>query len=249
MSLDTRGVSDVLAFTLLFGIMLTSVGLIAVAGFDAVETMSDAEQVDSAEASMVELADQLTGIADHEAPVRAAELRASGATVAVVDGPTLTVTIANDTGVMWQDDIDLGGVEYRLGETTVTVAGGAVVRQVDEHATIVREPPVLVVDDRVRLNLLRIQPLDRSSRTASETRLQVRSYHDRSRLLVPTNRSALDDVTSITVAVDGAGPIADAYDQYFATTAAWSADGDGWRLDGIDDAIVRLSYVRVQFLA
>lgn len=246
----TRGVSDVLAFTLLFGIIITSVGLISVVGFEAVGSMSDSEQLASAEESMTELADQLTGIADHEAPVRSTELRASGATVSVVSGPRLNVTIENETHAMWAGEFDMGGVEYRLDDRTITVVGGAVFRNDGEQAVMLRDPPFLTVDNRTRLNLLRIEPADDAITSATSTRLQLRSYHDRSRLVAPNDRDALDEVETIEIEVVSDDDIADAWRDYLDDASAWTAsDSDSWRLEDVDDAVVRLTRTEIQFLS
>lgn len=247
---DDRAVSDVLAFVLLFGVVVVSVGLIGVVGFDTVGSMSDAEQLDSAEASITELADQLTGIADHEAPVRSTELRASGATVEVIDGPTLSVAIENETDTVWANDIELGGVAYTLGDTRVAVVGGAVVRVDGDHAVMLRDPPLLALDDRARLNLLTTDALDHASTTAA-SRVQVRSYHARSQLLAPTDRDALDAVEAVSIEIEGDDPIAAAWDAHLEADPdwEWDDDGDSWRLDDLDDAIVRLTHTEVQFLS
>ena len=246
---DDRAVSDVLAFVLIFGVMVTSVGLIAVVGFDAVEGMSDGEQLQSAEVSMAELADQMTGIADHEAPVRSTEFRMRGATTRVIDSPTLNVTITSEGGDEWNASISLGGVAYELGDSTIAVVGGSVVRVDGTHAVMLREPPFMHVDDRARLNLIQVRMLRTSGAITTDSTVQLRSHHDRTRLITPDNRSQLRDVVAIHIDVVGDDPIAEVWDGYFDDHPAWSDGPDGWVADDLDNgAIVRLTWVDVQFI-
>lgn len=244
---DERAVSDVLAFSLIFGVMIVSVGLIGMVGFDAIGGMSEQERLSSAEVSMTELADQLSGIADHEAPVRSTELRASGAEIELIDGPTLTVTVnASDRTVT--ETIDLGGVAYRTGDSAIVVVGGAVIRTEGDTGILLRAPPMLTLDDRARINVISASPRFGEDRHHSGVTLQLRTHHQRTSLVTPGANVSPAAIDRVHVAIEGDGPVADAYRAYF--DAEWPTDPDGgWALTDLDaGAFVRISHVELQLI-
>lgn len=225
---DDRALSDVLAFVLIFAVMIASVGLIGAVGFDTVGEVRDSEQLSSAELSMAELSDQLTGIADHESPVRSSELRVGGATVAVTEGVTLTITVSGEGPTTWNETVELGALEYQLGDTTIATVGGAVIRIDDGHGYMLEEPPFLVTEELARLNLLSVGALRDTTSITTEQPIQIQSHHQHTQLLEPSNRSYLYDIETIEIEVEGDGPMVDAWERYFSSHEHWGEDGDGW---------------------
>ena len=63
-----RAVSDTLAFTLVFAIIITSVGFTGLDGVDAVESIRDGAQANTAEQSMNGYAAGVARIRDDRAP-------------------------------------------------------------------------------------------------------------------------------------------------------------------------------------
>lgn len=253
-----RALSDVLAFGLIFAVMVASVGLIGAVGFDTVTDVSEGEQLRSAELSMAEVGAQLAGIADHEAPVRSSELRVGGATVEVTDALTMTVSVSgSDNVTTWNETIELGAITYRLGDTTISVVGGAVVRLDDGNAVMLEEPPFLVTEETARLNLITVEPLRDPPSVSTEELIQLQSHHQRTRLLEPTNRSYLYDVETIEIELEGDGSLVEAWDAYFEAHPEWYETETGWGAPSADDGqqaafedgvIVRLSHVGIQFI-
>ncbi len=247
---DNRGVSDLLGFVMIFGIMIVSVGLIAVVGFGTVGSVGEGEQLASAEVSMTELADQMAGIADHEAPVRSTEARIHGATIRMINGPTMTIEANRTVGDDWNDTVELGGVEYRLGDRAITVAGGSVIRTDGDSSVMLREPPFFGGNDRLRLNLLRVEEMAIDAPLQASSTVQIRTHHHRTQLLEPTNRSHLTDVESLSIEIGGDDPVAAAWRSYLESSESWTADGHNrWTATNIDEGVVlRLTILQVQFI-
>lgn len=248
---DRRGVSDVLAFTLIFGVMITSVGLMSVVGFDAIAGVNEHDQLSSAEGAMTELADQMTGIADHEAPVRSTELRLRGAEVSLIDGPTVRLNVSVTDGPAWNETVDLGGVTYQLGDSEIAVVGGSVIRIDGDHAVVLRDPPFMHIEDRSRLNLLSVRELRSGAADTAVTSVQIRSHHRHTRLVLPENRTRLTDAEHVGLSIEGDGPIADAWERYLERSDAWVWDDEftEYRLTEFEDGVViRMTRIGVQFI-
>ncbi len=250
---DDRGVSDVLAFALIFAVMIASVGIIGAVGFQTVGDISEEEQLRSAELSMAELAQQLSGIADHEAPVRASELRTGGATVSITDDFSMQVTVLDGAGQeLWNGSFDLGTVTYRLDGTTILVAGGAVIRANDGHAVMLEDPPFLVTESAARLNLLRVDPHGDVTSITTAQLVQMQSHHQGTQLLEPFNRSHLYDIDTIQLELDGADAVIEAWNGYLETHDMWDGNSSTnvWESSGFEDGVIlRHSRISIRFIS
>lgn len=250
---DDRGVSDVLAFALIFAVMVASVGIIGVVGFQTVGDVSEEEQLRSAELSMAELSDQLSGIADHEAPVRASELRTGGATVSITDDFSIHVTVQNGANeALWNGSFDLGTVTYRLDDTMIFVAGGAVIRADTGHAVMLEDPPFLVTESAARLNLLRVDPHGDVPSITTAQLVQLQSHHKGTQLLEPFNRSHLYDIHSIQLELDGTDAVIEAWNRYLETHDMWDGNSSTnvWEASGFDHGVIlRHSRISIRFIS
>ncbi|MFP4590709.1 MAG: hypothetical protein ACLFMX_01400 [Halobacteriales archaeon] len=247
MRYDERAVSDLLAFILIFTVMLASVGLIATFGWEAVGDARDQAQLDSAERAIINVNDQLNGIADHEAPARATELRLGGGTLHVADGPNVTVDV-------WENEThnttlirDLGSLEYRMDDRYVEAAGGAVLRGRPDASVMRSDPPFVCDGDSARLNVIRVVP-ETISNIDSTATVQVQSRHARTQLWTPSSWSLRETARNVTVAVNDSRNQA-AWERYFED-AGWS-DGESpgeFRCDPPGDSMrVIVRYTRVEF--
>jgi hypothetical protein len=135
---DTRAVSDVLAFILVFGIVLSSVAFLSTVGLQAMTDYQDNEKIRNAERGMealtVNFNDVLRygGIEKRYGELALREGRAStGAT-----GTKLNISIDGNNisdsrfdGYGAGSTADLGTFAYTLDETRITYEGGGLVRQ------------------------------------------------------------------------------------------------------------------------
>lgn len=209
---DERAVSDLIAFVMIFTVMIASVGVIAVFGWDALGAVRDAEQLDGAEYSFVTLNDQLNGIADHEAPARATEMRLGEATLSVADGPRLTVKVEENATNTTTIEADLGALRFDLGDRHVTTAGGAVFRGDDGGSVMVSDPPMHCGEGGSRINLIELRAEEVSSVDSVAT-VQVQIRHQRTSLRIPSRWDFRNTTRQVTLSVDDA-PNRSAWERY-----------------------------------
>ncbi|OIB57071.1 DUF7289 family protein [Natrialba sp. SSL1] len=173
---DNRGVSEVIAFVLVFGIILSSVALLSMTGFQAMEDYQENEQLQNAERAMDALAENYNDVLQHSAiEERYAELSLREGTVSTgSDGTELTITIERSDGTsdIVKHDFDIGGdstdsfnlgeFAYTTGSDTIAYDGGAVVRESDYGSAVVRHPHLKCSDDRAIISLVTIDADERS---------------------------------------------------------------------------------------
>lgn len=243
-----RGVSDLVAFLLIFVVMIASIGVVSAFGMSALEDARDHEQLDSAQVSMVTLSDQLNGIADHEAPARATELRLGGATLAIDDGPTANVTVTYDDGTNdTVADVVLGDVSYRLDGQRIVVAGGAVFRGGDASGVALTDPPFQCTETQARVNLIAVRA-EGTSVVSTGGVVQLQSRYRFTRLLSPPNRTSLYAADNVTVRLENT-MYPTAWDRYFQD-AGWSGSGGTYVCEGISQgAILRMTRINLRLVS
>lgn len=146
---DDRGVSEVLAFVLVFGIILTSVAILSVTGFQAMDSYQESEQQRNADRAMQTLADNFNDVLRYDGlEERYGELTVRGGTVTVDGdgGPVLEIEDGNgnthlDEFDQFDDSITLGSLTYESGSETISYEGGAVTRETDSGGGLVVSDP------------------------------------------------------------------------------------------------------------
>lgn len=221
--MDDRGVSDLVAFVLIFGVMIASVGAIAVVGWDVIGEVRDTEQMDSAQAAFVTFNDQLNGIADHEAPARATEMRLGEATLAITDGPQISVETWENETVNATVGGTLGAVQFQRDDRHVTAAGGAVFRGDEDGSVMVSEPPLHCYGESARVNLISLTADDVALVDSAAT-VQVQSRHLLTQMRVPSTWSLRETARNVTVTVEDS-PNQAAWERYLVESG-WEATGE-----------------------
>lgn len=226
---DRRGVSDVLAFVLVFGIVISSVVLLSMVGFGAMESYQEGEQLRNAERAMAAFGDTANDVARYdgiesrsgEIAVRAGTLETGGenTTVGISDGADLDETIP------------LGSFVYESGSDTdrVVYEGGAVFRADDGGSALIGEPMIACGDAVAVVTLVQIDAADRSL-LASDTKA------------VAVEKRAVERWTSdegaLTISIEGDSPTADGWRAAFGD--------DEWDCPA-DQAVVTVVTVDVRF--
>ena len=138
---EDRGVSEVIAFILVFAIILGSIGLLYVVGFDSMQSYQENEQLSNAERAMDALADNFNDVARYDGiESRSGELSARGGTVRV-GGESTNITITDGNGDPIEleqsgielEDLELGALRYESGGDTISYEGGGVFRGHEDH--------------------------------------------------------------------------------------------------------------------
>ncbi|ELZ14646.1 hypothetical protein C478_06945 [Natrinema thermotolerans DSM 11552] len=184
---DDRAVSDVLAFILVFAIILGSVALLSTIGFQTMTDYQEGEQVRTADRAMAALADNFNDVLRYDGVTgREGELSLRGGTVRTGTGGTRVNVSIDGTyignGLNTNDggEFDLGRFEYGLDEDTVAYEGGGVVRA-DDGGSVFLERPRMRCDtdhDRAVVSLVAIQnPDDRSVQADGRIGLELTSVN------------------------------------------------------------------------
>lgn len=147
-----RAVSDVIAFVLVFSVIITSVALVYGFGFGAIADLQETEQSHSGERAFQALAVGIEDVQRDRGPNRAMDIDSAGRSLLLHDEPTINVTI--DTGSETEYVTASGALVYGEGQDTeIAYASGAVIRQ-DETGLLTRDPSFRCLDERATISLI-----------------------------------------------------------------------------------------------
>ncbi len=137
---EERGVSEVLGYSLIFGIILVSITALSVVGIDSLRSVRDAEQHNNAHRAFEVLADNTADIYQQGAPSRATEFSVVGATL--FTGNNSTITFLDPSGDPLES-ITITPLVFRGGnDNRIVYEGGAILGTSRNSGRIHREPPM-----------------------------------------------------------------------------------------------------------
>ena len=238
---DDRAVSEVVAFVLVFAIILGSVGILYSTGFQAMDDYQENEQLVNAERAMDALADNFNDVIRYSGiNQRYGELSLRDGTVRSSDsGTKLNITIEKDgenksiadrdkanfsqyytTG----ETLDLGKFAYTSDGDRIAYEGGGLVRGDDseEWSLVRKQPQIMCSDDREAavISLVTISADDRSVQSSSGLGVTM-SVESRSSAVYT------DEVDSVSIAIDeGDTAYDDAWDSILDTEGSWTDTAD-----------------------
>ncbi|MFC4356874.1 hypothetical protein ACFO0N_02800 [Halobium salinum] len=235
---DRRGVSEVLGFVLVFGLVLSSVGIVYVAGQQGLQDARDFERVNNAERAFDVLADNVDDVARDSAPSRATELKLADAGLSVDEPTVVNVTAAHPTTAAksMTTEYEVSPLVYEAdGGSQVVYSNGAVLRSEREGAVVTRQPDLVLDDgdademrtDRAIIPVVATRPArDAGTNVAGSTTVLVRTERATERVFV-TER---DETEPYHLYLNVTTPRTDAWERYLedATPNAddCSVDGD-----------------------
>lgn len=234
-----RGVSEVLGFVLTFSLILLSVSLVYVGGSTAIGNVRQAQQTNSAAASMTSLAESWSHLENGD-PARAGELSLAGGTLSVVNTSTLTVTVTHG-GSASIYEFHPRSLVYESGKTRIRYMGGGVVRVRDAGSIMVRRPSFVCADDVAVVSVVTIDSTG-SGGVGGGGSTVVMARNTGTALLFPTTASTAGSATSVTVSVDAPGEAA--WGRYFNQSTGWTHTASGYRCSA-PRAFVRRTNVSV----
>ncbi|ARS88870.1 DUF7289 family protein [Natrarchaeobaculum aegyptiacum] len=174
-----RGVSEVLAFVMVFGIILASVGLLSMTAFQAMEEYQEFEQVNNAERAMSALAENFDDVVRYDGVEhRYGEIAMqSGSVVTSPNGTTLNIT-ANDRpledehpefeNVTDDGKLTLGTFRYEHGSEEIAYESGGVIRATEfdgEVDSVVREYPPIRYNEETDTAVISLVAIDADERS------------------------------------------------------------------------------------
>ena len=142
-----RGVSEVVAFVLVFAIIIGSVGVLYMTGFQSMTSYQEGEQLRNAERAMSALTENFNDIQRNGAiEERSGELALRDGRVGVsANGTTLGISI-DGTEV---ENVSTGTITYQRGSSIIASEGGGVFRGVDGEPTqsVVLDQPKITCNE------------------------------------------------------------------------------------------------------
>jgi hypothetical protein len=148
---DDRAVSEILGYSLIFGMILVAIAFVSVSGFASLEDARDAEQNNNAERAFDVLANNVEDVYRRGAPSRATELSLGGSQLYVDDEVTLRVTVDDGTGPEYVETTFRPIVFRGRGQTEFVYEAGAVFRDERDGGITVRDLPLRLDGDRLIL--------------------------------------------------------------------------------------------------
>jgi hypothetical protein len=243
---DERAARNMIGFTLTFGIIVVSVGLVATMGYPQIDDLSQNERIDNAEAGMELVASNFRELQEQRATARTNELSLSGGSLTVLDGPTVRVQ-AEDTD--FDQTFAVGGLQYGYEGTTITYESGALFRTYGEdNVAVVEGPTMRCTEERAVVSVSRVVPS--STAKTSGDYVSVTGTTQTQALRFPINRTGPDSMADADdVFVTVTSPRSDAWDRYFDRNGNWTAGPtpDTYRCDGIETMYVRETVISVSF--
>lgn len=162
---DDRAVSEVLAFVLIFGMILTSVTVLSMTGFQAMDDYRQTEQVRNADRAMIALADNFNDVLRYNGiDQRYGELSLREGTVTTGSGGT-TINVSVDGEpignksafpTVENETIELGTFTYEYDSKTIAYEGGGVVRASESGSVVLKEPLLTCRNETAIISLIRI---------------------------------------------------------------------------------------------
>lgn len=133
-----RAVSDLIGFVLIFGMILSTVGVVYVFGVGGLEDARDAERLNNAERAFDVLADNMGDLHKRDAPSRATEMKLADADLRFGSPTTFNVTNVS-SGNYTAKSVD--PIVYSTGgETEIAYVNGGVIRTERNGGVMLRDP-------------------------------------------------------------------------------------------------------------
>ena len=156
-ALDERSVSDVLAFVIVFSIIITSVGLVYSVGFSSLDQFQEGEQKSNAVRAFDALSVGFDDIERDRSPARSGAIQLNGGTIQVADGTEFDVSVESGGSTIWSGRNTTNSLRYSLDGTFVGYESGAVFRKDRGASAMVSEPSFVCTDDRAIVSLVSLE--------------------------------------------------------------------------------------------
>ncbi|WP_136687005.1 DUF7289 family protein [Halorhabdus amylolytica] len=222
---DTRAVSELVGFSLTFGIVLVSVTLIATVGFGQLTDFRDAQQLDNAEQTVEIIGQSLESIEEGDAVSRSDAIDLSGGAIEVQKGSVANVSVFNSSGGrLYSEWLDLNALVYSQGSTSIAYENGATYRQELHGGVMNTEPEFVCGDDVAVLSFVTLEERSDAGKI-SGGEVSITATRSDTRLVYPVNRTGDNATNAANVTVEMTSPREGPWTDHFADTENWNASG------------------------
>lgn len=222
-----RAQSELVGFALIFGLVLLAILLVAAMGTAGLNSAQQHQQTSNVQPAFEVLSGNVDDITIHGAPSRGTEIKLVNAALTVEEAVEITVETDNTIEVY-----TVHGMVYDSGSgTTVSYAGGMLIREDNDGRIVFGEPNAVFSDQSIGL-LVADTRSDGLSNVGGTVTTLIEKRHAGSATVFE------NDVDVVTIGVDG--PHAGVWGAYLAEEAT-STDG----CEVIDSTTIRCTPERV----
>ena len=225
-----RAVSDLLAFVLVFGIIITSVGVVYIFGLGALGDAQAAQQDRNAERAFSSMGASFNDLQTNRGQERLAELNPRGARMSLEEEqPEITIGESGGNDII---STEAGAMHYDNDNTRISYELGAVFRSDDDNSVMIREPEFVSRDTtsgetRLIVSFVEVDP-DGPVAIGSESTMQIGAIQG------PQQTYEFDDdADQLTITIEDSTH-ADAWARYFDKNGWENQDGDDIEVSDIE---------------
>lgn len=141
---QARAVSDTVAFVLVFSLVVTSAGIVATAGFGSLQDVQRSQQADLSTGTLRAIGGEIDGIARGTRPAYRDSIELGGGRITLVDETTVTVTLTNTTGTVFDETYRPRALTYAYEGRNTSYESGILARGSRQgRAVLVSEPATM----------------------------------------------------------------------------------------------------------
>lgn len=237
---DERGISDLVAFVLTFGIIILSVSTVYMLGFDSLEEVRDDEQIRSVDRTMEGVSETLADIHREDAPSRSVAVGLDGGTISVVEESQVRISIETPNETMTRS-IDVGALVLAPNDNAEMVYEGGIAYRTQGDGQFVLSDPAISCDGRTAV--IDISKVTGQLSISAPGTVELSGRHTSERALYPVAGQWRNNATAVEIEIDDTrNP--DAWRQYFETSPdGWTETSDGYQCSGLDGVSVQTTTV------
>lgn len=250
-----RAVSNLLGYTLMFGIILTATVTVSVIAVDQLETVREGEQLNNAERGFFLVGQNINEIQDNRAAVRSGELDLNDGNIGISTAAdsAIRVEIEDVTGsdVDYEETLPMRALVYGLEDSTVAYESGAIFRRDNDNVVTQQGPNLVCTDDTAIVSIVTLQ--GRTSRALGSGTVAVRATENTSRLRFPRNRTGVnstEDTATVRIDVTEA-QFADGWRRSLQQDDGWqqvgSSSSNTFECQDVDTYYVRQTVIDIAF--
>jgi|AntRauTorckE6833_2_1112554.scaffolds.fasta_scaffold01732_7 hypothetical protein len=240
---DERAVSDVLAFIIVFSIIITSVALVYGTGFSSLDQVREGEQKANAERAFEAIAYSMDDIETGAATRRGGSLELGGALLQVDDSSSVNVTVNESGGPqLFAYENTTGSLSYTLDKTVIAYENGAVLRSDRGSSVDVQRASMTCTNDRAVVSLVLLR--SDSNSLDSQGGVEI-SMEERETKLLYTDPDG-STLNNVTVEMTGT-EFENGWNDAMAETG-WDTSGGGpYECTDVENVVVRVTIIEVTY--
>lgn len=253
-----RGISQSLGFVLILGVIVVSIGVVAIVGFDQLETFREGQELQNAERSLLLVKENVDEIQDGRALARSGDLDLDRGRMDLIPAAEsrIRIQVEGTTGPSkgYNETLVMSGVRYQLGGATVGYESGAVFRSGEQSDAAMQATPSFVCTaDRALLAVVTVDGERKRQISGGTAALTVE--RNATSVEFPLNRTGVNSTegrANVTVEVVDS-PFKPGWERYFSDHEDWQGRGGGEYVcspsgDGVSSVQVVRTRVNVSFI-